>query len=314
MKNVGASVLANLKNLARETGQDMQSYIRLYAQQRLLYRVSVSSIAPLFVLKGGVMLSAYNKGALFRASDDIDFNGFLRDGGPEEVENAIRTVISTPVPDDGVVFDLTQMRTRKEHVGVIKGSKVSLVAHIHTAKVQLFVDIGIDNVITPDAQPVEIPTLLPNLVPCPVIAGYPLETIIAEKLHAVRQFGMDNTRLKDLYDLWKIQDEYTLDGVNVTRAVERTFAHQGSSIIPTLPGLSHDYAEQNKMSWPAFLRKNALTMDTPFTKIASDLRDFSDPILESAGGGDLTLIDWVPRSGWQKMRREITFGTRSSLS
>ena len=306
MKNIGASILARLKNLSRETGQDMQSYTRLYAQQRLLYRISVSEVAQSFVLKGGVMLAAYNEGTLFRASDDIDFNGYLPDGTSEVVEEAIRIAVATPVPDDGVQFDLSQMRTRKEHVGRIKGSKVTLVALVHTARIPLSVDIGFDNVITPEAHPMEIPTLLPDMVPCPVIAGYPLETIIAEKLHAVRQFGMDNTRHKDLFDLWRIQDGYSLDGATVALAVQRTFDHQGSVIAPELPGLSEEYVARNASAWPAFLRKNGLKLDVGFEQVAADLRDFSDPVMEAANGR-LRIGRWSPGEGWESYSPSFTF-------
>nr|WP_250807954.1 nucleotidyl transferase AbiEii/AbiGii toxin family protein [Neorhizobium tomejilense] len=306
MKNIGESVLAQLKALSRETGQDMQSYIRLYAQQRLLYRISVSSVAPTFVLKGGVMLAAYNDGVLFRASEDIDFNGYLQNGFPTDVEAAIRIAVMTPVPEDGVTFDLSQMRTRKEHVGNIKGCKVELAAFLHTARVPLRVDVGFDNVITPDAQPMEIPTLLPGLVPCPVIAGYPLETIIAEKLHAVRQFGMDNTRHKDLYDLWRIQDNYSLNGAVVAEAVKHTFGHQGTVIAPDLPGLSEDYVIRNATAWPAFLRKNGLMLEIGFSDVASDLRYFADPLMEAANGR-LMLGTWQPGQGWFTYSRKFSF-------
>lgn len=310
MKNVGESVLAHLRNLSRETKQDMQSYMRLYAQQRLLYRISVSSIAPAFVLKGGVMLAAYNDGHLFRASEDIDFNAYMRsltaDEASAEVVNAIRIAVATPVQDDGVVFDLSTMTVKKEHVGRIPGSKVMLLAMVHTARIPLSVDVGFGNVITPDAQPMEIPTLLPGLVPCPVIAGYPLETIIAEKLHAVRQFGMDNTRHKDLYDLWRIQDGYTLNGSTVSKAVALTFEHQGSTVMSDLPGLSETFMEKNTSAWAAFIRKNGLKMDEDFRDIGASLRYFADPIMEGAAGR-LKLGTWLPGQGWDVYSPSLTF-------
>ena len=296
MKNIGESVLAHLKNQSRATGQDMQSYIRLYAQQRLLYRISVSEIAPSFVLKGGVMLAAYNDGHLFRSSADIDFHV---EGSVIEVEKAIRTAVSTPVPDDGVVFDLDSMQTRKEHVGRIPGRKVMLFARVHTARVALSVDVGFGNVITPDAQPMEIPTLLEGLVPRPVIAGYPLETIIAEKLHAVRQFGLDNTRHKDLYDLWRIQDGYRIDGNTVAVAVARTFEHQGSSIETGLSGLSEEFISRNAAAWSAFLRKNGLRLSQPFQEVGAQLRAFADPVMEAALGR-IRLGTWQPGDGWER--------------
>jgi predicted nucleotidyltransferase component of viral defense system len=305
MKNVGESVLAHLRQLSKRTGMDPQSYIRLYAQQRLLYRISVSDVAPLFVLKGGLMLAVYNNGALFRASEDIDFNGYM-EGGAAEIEEAIRKAVGTPVPDDGVRFNLDGMKAIKEHVGRIMGSKIKISASVHTAVVPIRIDVGFDNVITPEALPVEIPTLLPDLVPCPVIAGYPLETIIAEKLHAVHQFGFDNTRHKDLYDLWRIQGGYSLDGPVVAMAVSRTFEHQGSLISPGLPGLSDAYARDNALAWTAFLRKNQLVEPTPFTEVMARLRDFADPVMDAANGRIL-LGNWRPDIGWEQFAPALAF-------
>lgn len=274
----------------------MMSYLRLYAQQRLLYRISVSPHAQGFCLKGGVMLAAYNDGALFRSSEDIDFNGSM-EGGIDAVERAVRAAVAMDVPDDGVTFDLSRLRMASEHVGSIKGGKLAFDAYVHTARIPLRVDVGFNNVITPEPRPIEIPTLLPSMVPCPVISGYPLETIVAEKLHAVRQFGMDNTRHKDLYDLWRIRNEHVLDGSTVADAISRTFEHHGSRVETGLPGLSQEYAIANTGAWNAFLRKNGLRVVDSFTAVMGDLRDFADPLLECASGGP-ALGRWTPKSGW----------------
>ena len=305
MKNVGESVLAKLKNLSRETGMDMLSYIRLYAQQRLLYRISVSDVAGDFCLKGGVMLAAYNDGALFRSSEDIDFHGFA-DGSLEDIEDAIKSAIAVDIEDDGVRFDITNMRSVKEHIGNIKGGKISLTAYVHTARVPLRVDVGFKNIITPEAKPMEIPTLLPDVVPCPVIAGYPLETIIAEKLHAIRQFGLDNTRHKDLYDLWCIQKQYTLDGSLTANAIARTFERHGSIVESNLPGLSEEFVEKSGSAWPAFMKKNGIKNSDDFSDIVSDLRDFSDPLLDAAAD-KIRLGSWNPDKGWEKYSLTMTF-------
>lgn len=276
------------------------SYIRLYAQQRLLYRISVSEVADQWCLKGGVMLAAYNNGAMFRSSEDIDFNGFA-DGDLEDIERAIRTAVETPVPgDDGVRFDLESMRSVGEHVGAIRGGKISLNAFVGSARVPLRVDVGFGNAITPDARPMEIPTLLPELAPRPIISGYPLETIVSEKLNAVRQFGHDNTRHKDLYDLWQISREYSLDGSLVAEAIERTFSQHGAIADGgELAGLSEEFAANNATAWAAFLRKNGLKADSRFDEVLGELREFARPPLVAASGGPPAGF-WHPGSGWQR--------------
>jgi len=297
-RNIGASVYAKLKNQAKERGLDMQSLVRLYAQQRLLYRISVCDAAPGFCLKGGLMLAAYNNGDILRPTEDIDFNG-VGDGDIEEIERAIRAAIDVDVPDDGVEFDASSIRTLKDREGIIAGGKVVLVGKVHTARVQVRVDVGFNNVITPSASPVEIPTLLPEVVPCPVIAGYPLETIISEKLHAIAQFGNDNTRHKDYYDIWRILTSYEIEGASLSDAIVRTFEHQRREIDPDMPGLSDTFGIENERAWKAFLRKTNLKEDITLCEVLAEMRDFLVPAMTP---GTCSDARWMPGEGWNGLR------------
>lgn len=300
-KNIGASVYDKLRRHAKISGHDMQALVRLYAQQRLLYRISVCESSADFCLKGGLMLAAYNNGDVLRPTEDIDFNGF-GNGGLDQIEGAIRLAISTPVAPDGVKFDLNSMKTLKDREGIIPGGKVSLIAQVHTAKVPLRVDVGFNNIITPHALPMEIPTLLPDVVPSPVIAGYPLETIISEKLHAIAQFGFENTRHKDFYDIWRIQQSYEIEGSTLASAIQNTFAHQRRVIDPDMPGLSDQFANENERVWRAFLRKTNLKEDISLQSVLHELRNFLIPALSSTQTADAR---WLPGIGWEGLRDEL---------
>ena len=299
-KNIGASVYDKLRVQAKASGLDMQSLVRLYAQQRLLYRISVSDAASSFCLKGGVMLAAYNNGDVHRPTEDIDFNGF-GEGGIDEIEKTIRLAIATPVEDDGVTFDVDSIKTVKDREGIIPGGKMTITGKVHTARIQIRVDIGFQNVITPDAIPMEIPTLLPGVVPCPVIAGYPLETIISEKLHAIAQFGSDNTRHKDYYDIWRIQNMHEIDGGTLSQAIANTFHHQNRAIDPNMPGLSDDFARDNERAWRAFLRKTNLKDDIALIDVITEMRAFLVPALSEDMATD---VRWIPSQGWDGLAAE----------
>jgi hypothetical protein len=39
-------------------------------------------------------------------------------------------------------------------------------------------------------------------VPAPVLRAYPREAVVAEKLHAMVDLGLANSRMKDFFDLW----------------------------------------------------------------------------------------------------------------
>lgn len=294
-KNKGASVYAKLKNLSRDRGIDMQSLVRLYAQQRLLYRISVSSVGPRFCLKGGLMLAAYNRGDVLRPTEDIDFNGF-GEGGLEDIEDAIRVALATEVPDDGVEFETDNLKTVKDREGIIPGGKVVVTGRVHTARIQVRVDVGFNNVVIPDARPMEIPTILPDVAPMPVIAGYPLETIVSEKLHAMAQFGHDNTRHKDYYDVWRILGSYEIEGATLSDAIAGTFALQRRPVDPGMPGLSDEFAAENERAWRAFLRKTSLEDDVSLSDVVRSLREFLVPAMSPEGARGAL---WVPGEGWK---------------
>src|SRR3546814_10255448 len=85
----------------------MSSLIVRYALERLLYRISVSSHAQEFCLKGAILLAAYSdEDDLTRPTADLDLNGFAEDGSIRLVEEAILSAIEMDLPeDDGVAFD-----------------------------------------------------------------------------------------------------------------------------------------------------------------------------------------------------------------
>lgn len=303
-KNVSASVYAKLRNHARKVGLDMQSLIRLYAQQRLLYRVSVTDSASNFCLKGGIMLAAYNKGDVFRPTEDIDFNG-VGTGDIKEIEQVVLAAIQADVPDDGVEFDASTIRTLKDREGVVMGGKLVILGKVHTARVQVRVDVGFNNVITPSAAPMEIPTLLSDVVPCPVISGYPIETIVSEKLHAIAQFGSDNTRHKDYYDIWKIQTSYEIEGSSLSAAIANTFAHQNRDIDPDMPGLSDLFGFENERPWKAFLRKTNLKEAVSLCDVIEQMRTFLVPAMTPEICSDAR---WYPDAGWDNLKIAPTPG------
>lgn len=82
----GASIKQRLVNLAHQTGKEAQSVLSLYAQERMLYRISQSSSKEAFVLKGGLLL--YGR-YLFDCRPTIDIDLMLNQLVKDE-EEAIR--------------------------------------------------------------------------------------------------------------------------------------------------------------------------------------------------------------------------------
>ncbi len=72
-KNIPASVHARLQNKARAGNRPFNELLQFHAMERFLYRLSVSSHARRFILKGAMMLRVWNAPAA-RPTMDIDLN------------------------------------------------------------------------------------------------------------------------------------------------------------------------------------------------------------------------------------------------
>lgn len=300
MANVGASVQARLKNISKERSIDMVSLLRRYAQERLLYRLSVSEEASNFCVKGGLLLSAYNDGDLLRPTEDIDFNGFDPEADVAVVEAAIRRVLSTEVADDGVVFFPETIRVDKDRIGRIPGGKISFAAKVHTSKVDVRVDVGFGNPISPEVRKLVMPTLLEGVAPRPEVLAYPLETVIAEKVHAMAQFGLLNTRVKDYFDIWMLSRTQEFEGNSLVAAMTKTFEAQGRE-IPTMPfeGLTPDYADEQARAWKAFLGRIDHRDKLELGSVVADIAELIHPVAEAARSGEVMDVTWSPDMGWE---------------
>jgi len=295
--NPGASLLAKLKNYAKDAGVPMDTVLRRYAQERFIQLISVSPHADDFCLKGGVLMAAIHGGDRLRPTEDIDFNGYNPDGDVPRIEAMIREVCSAHDGSDGMVIDLDSLEVRKDRDGIVPGGKVSLNAFVHTARIQIKVDVGFGNVITPAARLMEIPTILPSILPPPTIQVCPLETVISEKLHAMARHGIVNTRMKDYFDLWRLSDTHTFSGADLSAAIRNTFAQHGDPVPADPEALSPDFVAASKRNWTQFSTRAAMAKGTDFQDIVDRVRQFVMPAIESAIDGT-DPGDWNPEDGW----------------
>lgn len=146
------------------------------------------------------------------------------------------------------------------------------------------VDVGFGDSTVPEPQLTELPTLLDY--PAPKLRAYARESSIAEKLHAMVDLGLANTRMKDFYDIWFLATDYEFDGPLLVDAVAATFARR-QTVPPAVEpvafseGFAADAAKLNQ--WAAFLRRARLRkLAPPFRDVISALRGFLMPVLEAA--------------------------------
>ena len=271
-RNLAASIRARLKQRAGAMKQDFNLTLTRYGLERLLYRLSISSHAPNYLLKGALLFSLWYDQP-HRPTRDADLLGF----GADDIESAVAAFrdICQVAAEDGIAFDSASVKgaaIRKE--AGYGGVRIDLQAKLDGARIALQVDIGFGDAVTPAPEAISFPVLLDNL-PAPQLRAYPKCTVVAEKFHAVCLLGMANTRMKDYFDLWILMTEGGLEPTELRRAIEATFARRQLAIPNTLPtGLSDTFSRDvtKQMQWTAFLKKSRLNaMDLP--QVVARLRE-----------------------------------------
>ncbi|MFC1442112.1 nucleotidyl transferase AbiEii/AbiGii toxin family protein [Streptacidiphilus sp. N1-10] len=284
-------VFNDLRNLARRDGRSTQSLMLAYTLERFLFRLSQSSEGgEHFVLKGGLLLAQF--GAR-RATQDIDLLGRCFDSDEVEVIRRINAVAGLHF-DDGVLFDpagtkTAAIRTDEEYAGL----RLTMPAAIGRAQLKLQLDISFGDPITPRAQRIDYPQQF-DAEPFQIL-GYPLETVIAEKLTTAIDLGATNTRDRDYADLYRLVCLHDFERATVRDAVERTAAHRGIELRP-LSGVIRDLAARRQISYAAWRRKQEADRDAYpllFNDVCTTVVSFADPLLDSAA--DLSRWDAVAR-------------------
>src|ERR1700678_303458 len=99
--DVAGRAYLDLQNLARRTGRATAELHQYYLLECFLDRLTRSTYSGQFVLKGGVLLAAFNSR---RPTRDVDLCGTQIAADPLAIRQVITQVAAIDV-DDGVIFD-----------------------------------------------------------------------------------------------------------------------------------------------------------------------------------------------------------------
>jgi hypothetical protein len=298
--NIPASVRQRLLDLSGRRGEDFQSILVRFANERLIYRLAESPAAERFVLKGAMLLYFWSAEP-FRATQDIDLLG----RGNVTVEGlgaTFRDLCEMQVTDDGLKFDPTSVR-----VGLIRedheygGFRVKLQARLTSARIDLQVDVGIGDAVVPRPTVIDYPVLLD--FPAAHIRAYSREAAVAEKYHAMVELGFENSRMKDFFDVWALAREFDFDGARLASAIEATFRRRQTAIPEEPPvAFTPAFAQEapRLKQWRGFLVRARVRHDTPpFDQVIRDVATFLGPAAEAARQPDGRFaMRWTPGGPW----------------
>lgn len=300
--NIPHSVKQRLTNLAHKRGENFNRLLVRYALERFLYRLSQSNHQDKFVLKGAMLFTLWLPDLpMHRATKDLDLLGY-GDPTTEKVVSRLQEIITTPVEDDGLVFQ--QIRTEPirpdEEYG---GIRFVMKAYLGTAQIPVQIDISFGDVIFPVPRMATLPTLLQQSAP--QLRAYAKETAVSEKFHALAKMGMRNGRLKDYFDLQFLAERFPFEGDLLAQTILSTFENRGLPVdsLERIPvGLDKVFGEDRdkQTQWGLFLSRSELQA-APLPETVARLQNFLLPVLDSIRTKQ-TAGTWPPGGPWKLKR------------
>ena len=299
MADIAASVLARLKNKAKESGRSYQLCLQLFCQEEFLRRLEKSQYSENLVLKGGLFIYSITDFDS-RVTVDVDFLLRKVPNAPEQLQTVIETIISTPTDNDFVTFeikDIAPIAVAKRYAGI----GVSLVARIKNTKTPFNIDFGVGDVIVPKQEKRKIPTQLEDFT-APTVNTYSLETTIAEKLDAILSLMEFSSRMKDYYDIYYLANKFDFDGATLTEALRKTFENRGHTFtaeqFELVTAFDSDEAMQKK--WKAFVRKIDTKTDD-YSVVLKTIKAFLTKAFTAAVKGKEFTEKWfAAENQWKK--------------
>lgn len=297
MADMAASVLARLKNKAKESGRSYQLCLQLFCQEEFLRRLEKSKYAENLVLKGGLFLYALTD---FDSRVTVDVDFLLRQipNTPEQLKGILEEIIAIQTGNDFVTFevkDVAPISVAKKYAGI----GASIVARIKNTRTPFGIDFGVGDVIVPKQEKRKIPTQLDDFA-APTVNTYSIETTVAEKIDAILSLMEFSSRMKDYYDIYYLANKFDFDGKALSEALRKTFANREHNFtaeqFDQVMGFDDDAAMQKK--WKAFVRKIDTKTDNYSTVLKTIKVFLTKPFTAAIEGKEFTKKWSAINSEW----------------
>jgi len=267
-KSKGESIRQKLTTLSTKMRVKYANLETVFLIERLVARlIADKNLSRNLVFKGGfVGLKIFGSPRY-----TVDLDALLMNANIESTLKIVKEKAESDL-NDGVWFRFesqVDLATQGEYGGirhVYRAGIGEVLKNLKKAQVIHF-DLGIGDPITPGPQKKETPSLLGKNEEISW-SVYPIETICAEKLHALISHGDQNSRSKDVHDLAIFLPK--VDGPTLKKALKRTFDFRNTE-LPTsfstaISDLKTDRLERGWASAVASI-PNATSFKLSFEKV-----------------------------------------------
>ncbi|MBP2340940.1 hypothetical protein JOF41_007118 [Saccharothrix coeruleofusca] len=279
----GGRAYLELRNRARRERRTTQELLVLYVLERWLARLTESPHAGELVLKGGMLLAAL--GAR-RPTADADLLAQRLTNDEAAVAELVVAVARTTLdPDDGVEYlpDTVTTRSIRED-DLYAGVRVAMDCLLSGARVKLRLDVNFGDPVTPEPEIVALPSQRPG-EPAVRVLGYPVETVLAEKLSTAIALGNANTRVRDFADVFVLTGRHRLEHEEARAALVATTAHRGVEIRP-LSEVTGSLPVLRQTAYRAFrarLGEDGQHLPADFAEVVAAVSGFADRLADDIG-------------------------------
>ncbi len=254
MADIGVSVLARLKNKAKETNRSNQLCLQLFCQEEFLRRLQYSKYTDNLVLKGGLFIYSLTEFDS-RVTVDIDFLLRRMPNTTEQLKPILEEIIASDTGNDFISFEIKNIApiaVAKKYAGI----GATIVAKIKNTRTTFGIDLGVGDIIIPKQEKRKFPTQLSDFS-SPIVNTYSLETTIAEKLDAILSLMEFSSRMKDYYDIYYLASRFDFDGSILSTALQKTFENRehGFTIEQFEQVMTFNSDDAMQKKWKAFIKK-----------------------------------------------------------
>jgi hypothetical protein len=196
------------------------------------------------------------------------------------------------VDEDGVEFrtDTVTSRIIRDEA-MYSGLRVGMDCSLSTAVVKFRMDVNFGDPITPAPRRLALPSLRPCL-PAINVLGYPIETVLAEKIATAIELGPANTRVRDYADIYTLTGRQHIGYGPARDALLATAGFRGTRVVPLSTVLDNLIALRRAayVAYRTGLGPDGQDLPADFADVVAGVAAFADPIV----GAMTDSMTWDP--------------------
>jgi predicted nucleotidyltransferase component of viral defense system len=288
--DIGASVIARLKNKARREKLQLQLLLNLFCQEEFLRRIGKSRFSDNFILKGGFLLYTLSG---FKSRPTMDADYLLKNQSNDigNIEEIILEITSISGKNDFIKFEIKNLKPITEQ-REYNGIRVNMIGYIRNTKTPFSIDIGVGDVVVPPPGKIDLPVLLDDFEK-PNVLTYSLETTIAEKLDSIISRMELTSRMKDFFDIYYLANTNNFEARKIQEAIFETLQNRHTAYekdtISEISNLVND--KDILLRWESFCKKT-LKFDLNFKEIILEIVEFIEIPFKAILEEDETFDIW----------------------